>query len=174
MKLPYNDIFPVVGKNVFVAPGAYLIGQVVLGDESSIFYNSILRGDINTIIVGARTNIQDNCTLHVSSIEGVVVGDGVTVGHNVVIHACTVGDNVTIGMSATIMNGAVIGKDSVVAAGSLIPQGKAFPPGVLILGSPAKVMRDLTADEIEANHTMAEKYIGVKNNYLSNSRIEMI
>lgn len=174
MKMSYNDVLPVVGENVFVASGAYLIGQVALGDDSSVFYNSVLRGDINSIVVGARTNIQDNCTFHVSSTEGVVVGDGVTVGHNVVVHACKIGDNVTIGMSATIMNGAVVGENSVVAAGSLIPQGKAFPPGVLILGSPAKVIRDLTAAEIEANFKMAEKYIGVKNNYLKTGRIEMI
>lgn len=173
MKLPYKGHLPEIGENIFIAPGAYLIGRVILGDDCSVFFNSVLRGDINSIAIGGRTNIQDNCTIHVSSAEGVAVGRDVTVGHNVVLHACRIGDNVTIGMSSTIMNGAVVGENSIVAAGSLIPQGKVYPAGVLLLGSPAKVIRDLTGEEVDANRKMAEKYIGVKNYYLQSSRIDI-
>jgi carbonic anhydrase/acetyltransferase-like protein (isoleucine patch superfamily) len=166
----YQNKYPKIGENVYVAPGVFLIGTVVLGNESSVFYNSVLRADINDIIIGDRTNIQDNCTLHVASDKPVIVGSDVTVGHNVVIHACEIGDNVTIGMSTTIMNGAVIGKNSIVAAGSLVTRNKVFPEGSLILGNPAKVVRPLTEEEIEANHKMAIKYCGVKDTYLEDER----
>ena len=164
--ISYDNKKPQLGMNVFVADGVHLVGEVVIGNESSIFYNSVLRADINSITIGDRTNIQDNCTLHVASDKPVIVGNDVTVGHNVVIHACEIGDNVTIGMSSTIMNGAVIGRNSIVAAGSLVTRNKVFPEGVLILGNPAKVLRELTAEEIEGNHKMAIKYQGVKDRYL--------
>lgn len=166
MIILYEKIRPVIGENVFIAQGAHLIGRVVIGNESSVFFNSVLRGDINSITIGERTNIQDNCTLHVASDKPVTVGNDVTVGHNVVIHACEIGDNVTIGMSSTIMNGAVVGNNSIVAAGSLITRNKVFPDGVLILGNPAKVIRELTEDEIAGNRKMAIKYMGVKDTYL--------
>lgn len=173
MMISYEKKLPVIGENVFIAEGVRLIGGVVIGKDSSVFYNSVLRADINGITIGERTNIQDNCTFHVASDKPVIVGNDVTVGHNVVIHACEIGDNVTIGMSATIMNGAVVGKNSIVAAGSLITRNKVFPEGVLILGNPAKVVRELTEDEIQANHKMAIKYMGVKNKYLLNKREEI-
>jgi gamma-carbonic anhydrase len=171
--ISYEKRTPLIGENVFIAEGVRLIGGVVIGNDSSVFYNSVLRADINAITIGKRTNIQDNCTLHVASDKPVIVGNDVTVGHNVVIHACEIGDNVTIGMSSTIMNGAVVGKNSIVAAGSLITRNKVFPEGVLILGNPAKVVRELTEAEIEANRKMAAKYMGVKNNYLQNEKGEM-
>jgi gamma-carbonic anhydrase len=163
---------PKIGDNVFIAHGARLIGEVEIGDDSSVFFNSVLRGDINSITIGKRTNIQDNCTIHVASDKPVVVGDDVTVGHNVVIHACEIGDNVTIGMSATIMNGAVVGSNSIVAAGSLVTRNKVFPAGVLILGNPAKMIRKLTDDEIAGNRKMAIKYKGVKDLYLLDEKEE--
>ncbi|MDR3630336.1 MAG: gamma carbonic anhydrase family protein [Desulfocapsaceae bacterium] len=170
MMVPYENNYPKIGENVFIAQGVFLIGTVVIGSESSVFFNSVLRADINDIIIGNRTNIQDNCTLHVASDKPVIVGDDVTVGHNVVIHACEIGDNVTIGMSTTIMNGAVIGKNSIVAAGSLVTRNKVFPEGALILGNPAKMIRPLTAEEIEGNRKMAIKYSGVKDKYLQDER----
>ena len=168
--MSYENNSPKIGENVYIAPGVFLIGTVVIGDESSVFFNSVLRADINDIRIGTRTNIQDNCTLHVASDKPVIVGNDVTVGHNVVIHACEIGDNVTIGMSTTIMNGAVIGKNSIVAAGSLVTRNKVFPEGSLILGNPAKLVRPLTADEIEGNRKMAIKYSGVKDTYLTDER----
>ncbi len=172
MMMVYDDQYPKIGKNVFIADGVHLIGAVMIGNDSSVFYNSVLRADINSITIGERTNIQDNCTLHVASDRPVLIGNDVTVGHNVVIHACEIGDNVTVGMSSTIMNGTVIGKNSIVAAGSLVTRNKIFPEGVLILGNPAKVVRDLTGDEIEANHKMAHKYMGVKDRYILGPREE--
>jgi gamma-carbonic anhydrase len=172
MILLYEKKRPKIGDNVFIAQGARLIGEVYIGDDSSIFFNSVLRGDINSITIGERTNIQDNCTIHVASDKPVIVGDDVTVGHNVVIHACEIGDNVTIGMSTTIMNGAVVGNNSVVAAGSLITRNKIFPAGVLILGNPAKMVRALTEDEIAGNRNMAIKYKGVKDRYLLDEKEE--
>jgi gamma-carbonic anhydrase len=170
MIILYEKKRPKIGDDVFIAQGACLIGEVVIGNNSSVFFNSVLRADINSITIGERTNIQDNCTLHVASDKPVVVGNDVTVGHNVVIHACEIGDNVTIGMSSTIMNGAVVGKNSIVAAGSLITRNKVFGEGVLILGNPAKVIRELTGEEIEGNHKMAIKYMGVKDKYLLDER----
>lgn len=161
----YKGQQPCCGSRVFIAPGVQMIGRVRLGDDASVFFNSVLRGDINSITIGARTNIQDNCTLHVSDVFGVEVGSGVTVGHNAVLHGCAIGDNVLVGMSSTVMDGARIGDDSIVAAGSLIPPGKEFPAGVLLRGSPARVVRSLTGEEIAANRAMAAKYVRVKDSY---------
>ena len=171
MIILYEKKRPKIGDDVFIAQGARLIGEVVIGHDSSVFFNSVLRADINRIIIGERTNIQDNCTIHVASDKPVIVGSDVTIGHNVVIHACEIGDNVTIGMSSTIMNGAVVGKNSIVAAGSLITRNKVFPEGVLILGNPAKVIRELTGEEIAGNRKMAIKYMGVKDKYLLEERV---
>ncbi len=167
--IPYKGAEPIIGNDVFLAKGAHIIGAVSLGHDSSVFFNAVLRADINSIVIGDRTNVQDNCTFHVSSTNGVEVGADVTIGHNVVLHACTVQDNVTIGMSATVMDNVVISENSIVAAGAVIPPGKTFPPGVLIVGTPGRVIRELTPQEIEANRAMAQKYIDVKNNYLGES-----
>jgi gamma-carbonic anhydrase len=172
MIILYEKNRPKFGDNVFIAQGVRLIGQVGIGNDSSVFFNSVLRADINSITIGERTNIQDNCTLHVASDKPVIVGNDVTVGHNVVIHACRIGDNVTIGMSSTIMNGAVVGNNSIVAAGSLVTRNKVFPEGVLILGNPARMIRELTEDEISGNQKMAIKYKAVKDTYLQAEREE--
>ncbi len=168
--ITYDKKHPELGENVFIAEGVHLIGAVVIGNESSVFFNSVLRADINSITVGERTNIQDNCTLHVATDKPVIIGDNVTIGHNVVIHACEIANNVLVGMSSTIMNGAVIGKNSIVAAGSLVTRNKVFAEGVLILGNPAKVIRELTEEEIEGNRKMALKYMGVKDMYIFSER----
>lgn len=164
--MKFKEYEPILGQNVFIAEGAKVIGRVNLGRDSSVFFNSVLRADINSIVIGRRTNVQDNCTFHVSDKYGVQVGDDVTIGHNAILHACEVGDNVTIGMGAIIMDGSKIGEDSIVAAGSIVPPGRTFNMGSLIMGSPAKVIRILTREEIEANRKMAAKYIRVKNQYL--------
>jgi len=162
----YKGKRPVIGERVFLAEGARLIGDVTIGNDSSVFYNAVLRADLASIVVGERTNIQDNVTVHLSLDEGVVIGNEVTVGHNAVLHACTIDDNVLIGMGAIVMDGAHIKKNSIVGAGAIVTQGKEFPEGSLILGSPAHVVRELTEDEIRKAHEGVEHYIVAKDELL--------
>ncbi len=160
--LSYKGIVPECGEGVFIAEGAFVIGKVKIGSNSSVFYNSVVRGDVNQISIGEDTNIQDNCTLHVSSRYSLAVGDGVTVGHNVVLHGCTIGSNVLVGIGAIVLDGAEIGDNSVVAAGSLVAPGKKYPPNSLIMGSPAKVVRSLEKEDIEKNRMLAAIYLDTK------------
>lgn len=149
---------PRIAADVFLAEGCVLIGDVEIGAESSVWYNSVLRGDINGIRVGTMSNVQDCCVFHVSDDFQCVVGDMATIGHSVTLHACRIGDRTTVGMGSVIMNDAEVGANSIVAAGSVIPMGKKFPPGALLRGAPAAVVRELTEAEIEANVNMAKKY----------------
>ena len=162
----YKGKRPVIGERVFLAEGARLIGDVTIGNDSSVFYNAVLRADLSSIVVGERTNIQDNVTVHLSLDEGVVIGNEVTVGHNAILHACTIDDNVLIGMGAIVMDGAHIKKNCIVGAGAIVTQGKEFPEGSLILGSPAHVVRELTEDEIRKAHEGVEHYIVAKDELL--------
>ncbi|MBQ1824850.1 MAG: gamma carbonic anhydrase family protein [Fibrobacter sp.] len=162
----YKGKRSVIGERVFLAEGARLIGDVTIGNDSSVFYNAVLRADLASIVVGERTNIQDNVTVHLSLDEGVVIGNEVTVGHNAVLHACTIDDNVLIGMGAIVMDGAHIKKNCIVGAGAIVTQGKEFPEGSLILGSPAHVVRELTEDEIRKAHEGVEHYIVAKDELL--------
>jgi carbonic anhydrase/acetyltransferase-like protein (isoleucine patch superfamily) len=164
--IKYLDAFPILLGENYIAPGAYLIGAVTLGEDTSVFFNSVLRADINSIKIGSHCNIQDNCTFHVSNTFGVNLGDYVTIGHQVLLHACIIGDNCTVGMGSVVMDGAEVDDDCIVAAGSLITKGKYFPPRSLIMGSPAVKVRKLTDDEVEQNKAMALKYVGIKNNYI--------
>jgi gamma-carbonic anhydrase len=154
----FKDRTPVIDAETFVAEGARLVGRVMLAAGASVWYNSVLRADIADIVVGENTNIQDNCVVHVESGRDTVLGRGVTVGHGAILHACTVGDNCLIGMGAILLDGCAVPRDSVVAAGSLVPPGKAYPEGSLILGSPARVARKLTAEEIEKIRMSAVHY----------------
>lgn len=165
MILPYKDFTPKIDSSVYISPSADIIGKVTIGPKSSIWFNAVLRGDINEIIIGAGTNIQDGCLLHVADEYSVVVGDYVTVGHGVNLHACTVGNGVLIGMGAIILNGAVIGEESVIGAGSLVAEGKKIPPRTLALGMPARVIRKLKDEEIKENRYWAEKYIRIAEGY---------
>ncbi len=167
MLLPYHDRFPVIGPRAFVAPDATLIGDVTLGEDASVFFQCVLRADINAIRIGARSNIQDHTTIHLASRIPTVVGEDVSVGHRCILHACTVKDRVLVGMGSILMDDVVIGEDSIVGAGSLIPKGKTFPPGSLIVGSPARLVRPLTDDEKASIPALAHKYLGVKDEYLS-------
>jgi carbonic anhydrase/acetyltransferase-like protein (isoleucine patch superfamily) len=164
--LPYQNRLPVLGSGAFVAPDATLIGDVTLGEDASVFFQCVLRADINAISIGARSNIQDHTTIHLASNVPTLVGEDVNVGHRCILHACTIGDRVLVGMGSIVMDNVVIGPDSIIGAGSLIPKGKTFPPGSLIMGSPARLVRALTEEEKASIPGLASKYIGVKNEYL--------
>ena len=136
--LPYGDAFPQVAGSAWVAPGAFVIGDVRLGDESSVWYGAVLRGDTEPIRIGARSNVQDGCILHADPGFPAIVGEGCVLGHNAVVHGCQVGDNCLVGMGATILNGSKIGVGSIIAAGAVVPEGREFPPRSLIVGVPAE------------------------------------
>lgn len=164
--LSYGSQTPRLGRNVLVASGARLIGNLDIGDDSSIWFNTVVRGDVHFIRIGARTNIQDNTTVHVTQGQApCVIGDDVTIGHNAIVHACTVEDRCLIGMGAIILDHAVIGAGSLVGAGALVTQGKVFPPRSLIMGSPAKVVRPLTDAEVAGLSQSAVHYIETAKSY---------
>ena len=150
---------PTIGKNVYIARGAVVLGDVTLGDHSSVWYNAVLRGDINRIIVGHHSNIQDNAVLHLADDFPCIVGNYVTIGHSAIVHACTVGDECLIGMGAVILDGAEIGEQSLVGAKALVKQGMKVPPGSLVLGSPAKIVKQLTDEERSNLKYWATKYV---------------
>ncbi|CAA9454045.1 MAG: Carbonic anhydrase, gamma class [uncultured Rubrobacteraceae bacterium] len=147
--LPHGDRYPEVAPSAFVAPGAYVVGKVRLGEESSVWYGAVLRGDTEPIRIGARTNIQDGCVLHADPGYPATIGDDCVVGHRAVLHGCEIGAGSLIGMSATILNGAKIGEGSIVAAGALVPEGKEFPARSLIIGAPAKRIREVSEEQTE-------------------------
>ena len=167
--LPFNGKTPKIHESAFIAPGCAIIGDVEIGPEASIWYNCVLRADINFIRVGPRTNVQDHTTIHVASDLGTTLGADVSVGHGCTIHACTVGDRVLVGMGSIIMDGTVVGDDCLIAAGSLLPKDKKYESGTLIMGNPAKPVRKLSAEEIAGLAKLARKYVNVKDVYL-NSR----
>jgi carbonic anhydrase/acetyltransferase-like protein (isoleucine patch superfamily) len=150
---------PSLGKGAYIAKSAVIVGDVTIGSHSSIWYNAVLRGDINYISVGHHSNIQDNAVLHLADDFPCIVGNYVTVGHSAIVHACTVGDECLIGMGAVILDGAVIGKQSLIGAKALVTQGMKIPPGSLVLGSPARVLRNLTPKERAGLKYWATKYV---------------
>ena len=150
---------PRLGKGVYIATSGIVLGDVKLGDHSSVWYNAVLRGDINRIVVGHHTNIQDNAVLHLADDFPCILGNYVTVGHSAIVHACKVGDEVLIGMGAIILDGAIIGAQSLIGAKALVTQGTRIPPGSLALGAPAKVVRKLTPKERAGLKHWADKYV---------------
>ncbi|MEJ7819299.1 MAG: gamma carbonic anhydrase family protein [Rubrobacteraceae bacterium] len=145
--LPYGDAFPEVAESAWIAPGAYVIGKVHLGEQSSVWYGAVLRGDTEPISVGARTNIQDGCVLHTDSGYPAVVGEGCVIGHKAIIHGCEIGDNCLVGMNVTVLSGAKIGEGSIVAAGAVVPEGRELPPRSLIIGIPAKRVGEVSEEQ---------------------------
>lgn len=162
----YLASLPSVGQDVLVAPGAALVGDVTLADGSSVWWGAVLRGDLAPIAVGARTNIQDGTVMHVADDTPCTVGEEVVVGHRAMLHACRVEDGCLIGMQSTILDEAVIGHGSVVGAGALVTQRTVVPPYSLVLGSPGRVVRKLTAEDEAFHRAAALKYVRLKENYL--------
>lgn len=150
---------PQVDPAAFAAPTSVVIGDVTMAAGSNIWYHTVLRADCGPIVLGADSNIQDNCTVHVDPGFPVTIGERVTVGHNATVHGCTIEDDVLVGMGATVLNGAVIGAGSLIAAQALVPQGMVVPPGSLVAGVPAKVRRELTDEEREGIKLNAEMYL---------------
>ncbi|MGE9269735.1 MAG: gamma carbonic anhydrase family protein [Verrucomicrobiales bacterium] len=155
----YESFQPTIHPSAFVAKSADLIGQVTLHEEASAWYNTTLRGDINEIVIGPRSNIQDNAVVHLADDFGCYVGERCTVGHSAIIHACTLKDEVLVGMGAIVLDGAVIGERSIIGAGAVVTGGTQIPPGSLVLGTPGKVVRTLSLDEQKDVKRWAEKYV---------------
>ncbi len=150
---------PRLGRGVYIARGAVVIGDVAMGDRSSIWYNAVARGDINRIAIGACSNVQDGAVLHVADDLPCEIGDWVTVGHGAVVHACRVGDECLVGMGATILDGAEVGPQSIVGAGALVRQGARIEPGSLVVGNPAVAKRALSSEERAGLRAWARKYV---------------
>lgn len=148
-----------IHPSALIAPGAVVVGMVTLEENSSVWFHAALRGDVERIEIGRGSNIQEGCILHADPGFPCQVGAGVTVGHGAVVHGARVGDNCIVGIGAVLLNGAVVGENSIVGAGALLTEGKVFPPNSLILGTPARVVRPLTPDEIEANRGSAARYM---------------
>jgi gamma-carbonic anhydrase len=168
--LPYNNIYPKLEENVFIAPGAWVIGDVIIGKKSSIWFNTVVRGDEHYIRIGSETNVQDHAMLHGTPDEfPLEIGSRVTIGHGAIVHGCIVEDECMIGMGAIVMDGARIGKGSLVAAGSLVTQGLVVPPGSLVMGSPAKVIKTLTEAEQKRMLRSVTNYLTLISEYLEAS-----
>lgn len=171
---PYLDIYPSINARVFIDPSSVVIGDVHIADDVSIWPLSVLRGDVNYISIGARTNIQDGSVLHVthksaSNPEGnpLIIGEDVTIGHKVMLHGCTIGNRVLVGMGSIVIDGAIVEDDVIIGANSLVTQGKRLESGYLYTGSPAKAIRKLTDAELGHLRYSANNYVEWKNNYLA-------
>ena len=166
----FQGIKPTVPKSCFVETTAVVIGDVVIGEDCSVWFHAVIRGDVNYIRIGDRTNVQDLCMLHVThDTHPLVIGNEVTIGHHVVLHGCTIHDRVLVGMGAIIMDGAVIGEDSVVGAGALVVEGTIVPPKSLILGAPAKVKRPVTEKELAWIRESADNYVRYARQYMGDA-----
>ena len=161
----FLDSSPKIDPSAFIASGADVIGDVTLAAESSVWFQTVLRADINRIVIGPRSNIQDGAVIHLADDFGTHVGELVTVGHKAILHACTIGDEVLVGMGAIVLDGAEIGPRSIIGAGALVTGGKKFPEGALIIGSPAKAVRTLSRDERAGIKVWAEKYVALSRAY---------
>ncbi len=165
---PYKGMFPKIHPSVYLSDNVYVIGDVEIGEDSSVWFGSVVRGDVNYIRIGKRTNIQDNSVVHVThDTHPTIIGDNVTVGHRVILHGCVLGNNILVGMGAVIMDGVEIEDYVLVGAGALVTPNKKIPSGVLVAGVPAKVIRDLREEEIKLIEESAENYVRYKNEYLN-------
>ena len=171
MLRPFKGIWPKLGERVYLDPSAQVIGDVELGDHASVWMNAVIRGDVHSIRIGAYSNVQDNCVIHVFKEQHpTLVADHVTVGHSVTLHGCDVGSYCLIGMGATLLNEAKIGDECIIAAQTLVPERMVVPPRSLVMGVPAKVRRELTTEELAMLRTSAQNYYDYKELYLLESR----
>jgi len=165
---PYRGISPTLAAGCYIDPSAQLIGDVHLGPQSSLWMNAVVRGDTNSIRIGARTNIQDCAVLHgMRNLHPVLIGNGVSIGHNATVHGCTIEDNVLIGIGATVLNGAHIGANTIIAAGALIPERTTIQPNSLVTGIPGKILRTTTEKDLALIHLAANNYLDYLQTYLA-------
>jgi gamma-carbonic anhydrase len=168
--IAYRGITPRLHPTVFVASGAFIIGDVEIGEYSSVWFNAVVRGDVNSIRIGERVNVQDLCMLHVTHKKySLTIGSDVTIGHSATVHGCTVNDKVLIGMGARILDAAVIGQNSLIAAGAVVREGMKIPEGVLVAGVPARVVRDLSDEEVLHIEQSATNYVNYVRTYREGS-----
>lgn len=161
----FNNISPQIHETAFIAPNSTVVGNVILGANTTIWYNAVLRGDIDSIVVGDNTNIQEGCILHCKTGVGIEIGSNVTIGHGAILHSCNIGNNTLIGMGAIILDDSKIGNNCLVAAGSVVTSRTEIPDGSLVVGSPAKVKRVLTEQEITDIKSNANEYINLLKYY---------
>jgi carbonic anhydrase/acetyltransferase-like protein (isoleucine patch superfamily) len=161
----FDGASPSVDQKAFVAPNATVVGRVSIGPDSSVWFQCVARGDINSVTIGKQTNIQDACLLHVTHKNPLVIGDRVTVGHGAILHGCEIQSDCLVAMGAIVLDGAVVGEGSLIGAGSLVPPGMQVPPGSLVMGVPGKVVRQLTADDKERLQTGWKNYVGYATSY---------
>jgi carbonic anhydrase/acetyltransferase-like protein (isoleucine patch superfamily) len=167
----YEGKKPRLGERVFVAENAAIIGDVEIGDDCSIWYGTTVRGDVNSIRIGARTNVQDNCTIHVAHEQwSTMIGEDVTIGHGAIVHGCTIHRGALIGMGSRVLDGAVVGESALVGAGALVPEGMQVPPRKLVVGVPARVIRPLTDEELARLDQSWRNYVQYKEKYLIDER----
>jgi carbonic anhydrase/acetyltransferase-like protein (isoleucine patch superfamily) len=169
--LGYDGKTPRLASSVFLAEGSVVSGDVEIGEDSSLWFGTVVRGDVNRVRIGARTNLQDHTVVHVTAgTHPTTLGDDVTVGHRAVLHGCTVNDRCLVGIGAIVLDGAVVGPDAMVGAGALVPPGMVVPSGKLVLGAPAKVKRDLTPEELASLRASAARYVGYAATYRRGGR----
>ena len=164
---PYRGILPKIHPSVYLSENVCVIGDVEIGEDSSVWFGAVVRGDVNYIRIGRRTNIQDNSVVHVThETAPTIVGDDVTVGHRVILHGCVLANRILVGMGAILMDGVEVEDDVIIGAGALVTQNKKIPSGVLVAGVPAKIIRDLKDEEVKMIRESANNYVEYKNNYL--------
>lgn len=159
MIIKYEGITPDLHPTVFVAPGSMIIGNVTIGEDSSVWFNTVLRGDLEPIQIGCRTNIQDGTVIHMDKEIPCLIGDDVTIGHSAILHSCTIGNEALIGMGAILLTGCKIGERAIVAAGTLVREGQEIPAGTIAMGVPAKVRREVTEEELERVRHGKDDYV---------------
>lgn len=165
MSIPHHGVRPSCHPSVFVAGGAVLIGDVVIGEDASVWFHAVVRGDIHVIRIGRGTNVQDHCVLHVTKDHPLTIGEYVTLGHRAVVHGCTIEDLCLVGIGAVVLDGAVVGTGSVIGAGAVVSPGTVVPPHSLVLGVPGKVVRDLGPGSVDRIRKTAENYIAYAKSY---------
>jgi len=171
MDFPHLEKEPVFGKGVYVAPTASVIGEVAVGDDSSIWFNAVVRGDVNWIRIGSGTNIQDGSSLHVTyEKHPLVIGNEVAVGHGCVLHGCSIGDGCLIGIGAIVLDGVHIGRGSIIGAGAVVAEGSRIPAGHLVLGVPGKVIRPVKPEETDRIDEIIKRYVQIKNLYIKRTQ----